>query len=166
MNLIVRMRQAVMTPRFPVLLLPILLATLPVATLGQVTCGITYENQNQLDYSLRVRRIKGVATDTRSTSVPGTCVGVFSEPDHRPVASVATDEDGRFSFEAIRPGKYRLVALQEGFGVANVILDVGSWPSGGIIHDRRLVVHLRPRGIDITSFIDWKSDGNRVSNSR
>jgi hypothetical protein len=83
-------------------------------------------------------------------------VGLFTENEHKLVTTVETDQDGAFAFGPIQPGRYRLVAKQSGLGVANVILQVGTWPSGGVLNSRELVVHLRPRGIDTTSFVDFR----------
>jgi hypothetical protein len=120
--------------------------------------SLEYENQNQTDYALKLRRVEGIAEDTQSppSPVPRTCVGLFTEDGRKLVTTVESDRDGKFAFGTIQAGKYRLVAKQPGLGVANVILEVGMWPSGGILTGRQLVVHLRPRGIDITSWVDSK----------
>jgi hypothetical protein len=132
-----------------------ILGLFPAIALGQVRCGISYEDQNQVDYNLRTRHAWGVAIDASATAVPKTCLGIFREPDHRLISSVESDENGQFDFGQIKRGKYRLVARYDSLGVANVILDIGLWPSGGVWRTRRLFVHLRPRGIDAVSFISW-----------
>jgi hypothetical protein len=119
--------------------------------------SMEYQDQNQVDYGpLNVRRIEGFARDMESTPVPGTCVGVFTEQGHRLVSRAETDKNGWFALGTVKPGRYRLVAKYDSFGVANVLLDVAAWPSGGIFHNRALAVHLRPRNIDTTSFVDRK----------
>jgi len=127
---------------------------------GEITCQISYDHQNQVDYHLWLRRIRGVAIDDSSTPVPKTCLGIFTEPDHHLFTSVETNDRGRFVFHLIKPGKYRLVAKYDSMGVANVILEVGAWPSGGIWRSKLLYVHLRPRGLDTPSFVDLKRTGN------
>lgn len=125
------------------------------------TCrSLEYQDQNQIDYGpLKVRRIEGWARDMQSTPVPGTCIGLFTEPNHRLVSSVETDDGGRFAFGNISPGRYRLMAKYDHLGIANGILEVAGWPSGGILKNRGLIVHLRPNGIDTGSYVDWKADG-------
>jgi hypothetical protein len=146
--------------QIPIKAIVAILALLPPVASGQVTCEISYKHQNQVDYSLRTRRAWGVAIDNLSTPVPKMCLGLFTEPDHRLISSVETNESGQFDFGTIKPGSYRLVANYDSFGAANVILDVGSWPSGGIWRAKLLFVHLRPSGIDTTSFVDWKRRGD------
>jgi hypothetical protein len=116
---------------------------------------LQYEHHNQVDYGpLKVRGIGGIATDKEAVPVPRTCIGVFTEPDHRLISSAETEDDGSFSFGKLKPGKYRLVAKYDGFGVANVLLEVVGWPSDGLVRNRALAVQLRPQGIDTTSYVE------------
>jgi hypothetical protein len=119
---------------------------------------LEYENQNQVDYELKLRRIEGTAVDIQSqpSPVPRTCVGLFAENQRKLLTTVETDRDGAFAFGPIQPGRYRLIAKQPGLGVANVMLTVRAWPSGGILNSRELVVHIRPRAVDSTSFVDFR----------
>jgi hypothetical protein len=122
--------------------------------------SLEYQDQNQVDYGpLKVRRVEGSARDMQSTPVPGTCIGIFTEPDNRLVTSVETDGEGRFALGNVSPGRYRLVAKYSNLGIANAILEVADWPSGGILTNRGLVVHLRPRGTDTGSYVDGKLHG-------
>jgi hypothetical protein len=144
------------------------LAVLPDMTFGQgpvqpspvvaESCrSLTYQSQNQVDYGpLTVRRIVGLVKDKDGVPVPHTCVGVFTEPGHLLASSVETDENGSFALGKVKPGRYRLVAKYDHFGVANVLLKLASWPSGGVMHNRVLVVHLISRSIDTTSYVDFR----------
>jgi len=45
---------------------------------------MTYENRNQVDYGLiRLQRLAGKATGRDGIAVPGVCVGLFTEGDHK-----------------------------------------------------------------------------------
>ena len=90
--------------------------------------SLEYQNQNQIDYGLKLRRIEGTVVDIQPppSPVPRTCVGLFTEDGRKLVTTVESDRDGAFAFGTIQPGKYRLIAKQPGLGVANVMLEVGA----------------------------------------
>jgi Carboxypeptidase regulatory-like domain len=114
-----------------------------------------YENHNQVDYGpLKVRAVRGmgiveVGDKTQpGTVVPRACLSLFTEKDHKLVASVTADSEGRFQFDAVSSGRYRLVARAEGFCTANVPLDIVKSSRG----KTKIVVHFRPAGIDTCSY--------------
>jgi hypothetical protein len=125
----------------------------PAATLAsEQPCDKTalYEDRNQVDYGpLRVQRIRGTAVDFNGVVIPGACILLFSESDHKFIASVESGKDGRFALSNIPPGAYRLVSRYDGFSVANARVEVGRF-SGW----RVLVVKMRPAGIDTGSYIE------------
>ena len=55
-----------------------------------------------------------------------------------------TDDNGKFRFQRIGRGMYRLVAEYPAFGTANTVAIVGGQG------ERSLVVRMRPAGIDTT----------------
>ena len=76
------------------------------------------------------------------------CVGVFTEVDHKLVAVVSTDQRGRFELKGIPEGTYRLVVKYEGFSPANAKVRIE--------HSRRnklLTVQMRPTGLDSGSVV-------------
>src|SRR5438270_12104970 len=87
-------------------------------------------------------------------SVPA-CIGLFTEKEHRLVASTVADEAGYFRFDSVPAGLYRLVVRdpQDLFCVANMPLRVvrGSRSSAKL-----LVIHMRPASIDDCSYGDFK----------
>ena len=122
-----------------------------------------YENRNQVDYGpLSVRVVSGrvlaeVGNPVHELGpVRGACMSLFTEREHRFLASVVPDEKGHFTFNSIRPGRYRLVVRAHPLCVANIPLRVVSWPSGGFFAGKRLVIHMRPAGIDRCSYGDYK----------
>lgn len=90
--------------------------------------------------------------DFASVPVPHVCLGLFDDKEHSIVATTTSSEDGHFSFRNIARGRYRLVVKIQGFGVANVPLALVAWPSGGFLHNASLTIHMRPAGIDVTSY--------------
>jgi Carboxypeptidase regulatory-like domain len=107
---------------------------------AQGECSITYENQNQVDYGpIRLHHVQGILMDIASVAVPNACVGLFDEDEH-PIATATSDIEGRFSFRIVARGKYRLVVRVEGFGVANVPLELVAWPFGGFFRTHSLVI--------------------------
>jgi hypothetical protein len=110
--------------------------------------GMPYGDDNQVDYRLRVRTLKGTAVDAEGVAVPGVCVGLFKEPEHELIAVVQTDNSGRFEMLKIHDGLYRLIASRQGFGLANARIVVGLRGS------KLIVIRMRPKGIDTTSFFE------------
>jgi Carboxypeptidase regulatory-like domain len=114
-----------------------------------------YENHNQVDYEpLKVRAVQGtgaVEADDKTQPgkiVPGACLSLFTEKEHKLVASSTADSKGRFHFAAVPVGGYRLVARSDGFCTANIPLEVvKSSP-----RKSKIVVRFRPAGIDTCSY--------------
>jgi|SRR5438309_1917630 len=126
---------------------------------GDAPCASStvYENHNQIDYGpLKVRAVRGmgiveVGDKTQpGRAVPGACLSLFTEKDHKLVASVAADSEGRFRFDAVSSGRYRLVARADALCIANIPVEV-------VRSSRKkteILVHFRPAGIDTCSYGD------------
>lgn len=55
---------------------------------GGSPCIAAYENHNQVDYGpLIVQEVTGIITDPQRRAVPQACVGIFTEKDHKLVAT-------------------------------------------------------------------------------
>ena len=112
-------------------------------------CVAGYENHNQIDYGpLVVQDVKGTITDPQQVAVPKVCVGIFTEKDHKLVATTESDADGKFSLQSVPPGRYRLVVKADPLCAANVPLQV-------VKNQKRkqvLRVHMKPRGLDSCSY--------------
>lgn len=79
---------------------------------------------------------------------PRGCLSLFTADSHKFVASTTVDQDGRFDFGPIPPGRYRLVARLPGFPTGNNAVTVvrSVWP-----RHRRIVVLFTCCGIDVCS---------------
>ena len=116
---------------------------------------ITYENRNQIEYQpLSISTIAGVALDKDKVPVPVVCLGLFTESDHRLVASTVTDGKGNFEFSQVAPGRYRLVAKYNGFCPANISLRLVRRSSKSQRRVERLVLHMQLAGVDSCSYGD------------
>jgi hypothetical protein len=112
-------------------------------------CMVEYENHNQIDYGpLIVQEVKGTITDPQQVAVPKVCVGIFTEKEHKLVATTESDADGKFSLQSLPPGRYRLVVNADPLCVANVPLQVVKRQKKKQI----LQVHMKPRGLDTCSY--------------
>ncbi|MGO9275413.1 MAG: hypothetical protein ACLQOO_35115 [Terriglobia bacterium] len=92
-------------------------------------CSTEYEDHNQIGVGpLRVRAVQGrcviQAGALERPGVSGACFVLFTENDHRLVASVRGDSDGHFEMEGVAPGRYRLVGRAEGLCTANIPIQV------------------------------------------
>jgi hypothetical protein len=127
-----------------------LLAAPSFAQNGDSTpCVAEYENHNQIDYGpLVVQDVKGTITDPQQVAVPKVCVGIFTEKDHKLVATTESDADGKFSLQSVPPGLYRLVVKAEPLCAANVPLQVVKQQK----KKHALLVHMKPRGLDSCSY--------------
>jgi hypothetical protein len=114
--------------------------------------AIAYADRNQFDYGpLRIAAVRGFARDSQGIAIPQVCLGVFTESDHRLVASGQTDQDGHFELKRVAKGDYRLVAQYDSFAPANAKLRVG-----GLWTGKALEVQMRPAGLDSGSSIRVK----------
>jgi Carboxypeptidase regulatory-like domain len=114
-------------------------------------CMAEYENHNQIDYGpLIIQKVKGTITDPQQGAVPKVCVGIFTEKDHKLVATTESDAEGKFSLQSVPPGRYRLVVKADPLCAANVPLQVVKSQKKKQV----LRVHMKPRGLDSCSYAD------------
>lgn len=124
-----------------------------------------YVNRNQLDpRPLSVTKLLGrvmvevgeLGGSTRETGpASGACLGLFTEREHQLVAIVSADKEGRFAFDAVPEGEYRLIVRADPLCLANVPLRVVRSQRGGT-RKKQVVVHMRAAGIDTCSYADYR----------
>lgn len=118
----------------------------------QCTTPVEYENKNQVDPpALSLWTLSGRVIDFQGVTIPDACLAMFREKDKKLVRAIVANRNGRFSIRGLRKGRYRLLVKVRGFCPANSKLVVGSKKPA-----RRVVVHMKPQGIDSCSFIDTK----------
>jgi hypothetical protein len=148
-----------MTLKLLTLIFIILIVTPVSAQQKEEPCKtpITYENRNQIEYSpLPIQIVSGVAQDKDGARIPGVCLGLFTEKEHRLVATAVTDEEGNFQFNQVPPGRYRLVAKYSGFCPANTLLRLTRRASNKKMKTKTLVLHMETAKIDHCSYGDYK----------
>jgi hypothetical protein len=95
---------------------------------------IKYENRNPVDpIPLSISLVSGgVIVETgdpggatsESSPITEACLGLFTEKEHRLVATAVVDNKSRFTFDTVPSGNYRLVVRAGPLCVANVPLRV------------------------------------------
>ncbi len=129
-------------------------------------CGmrIEYGNRNQVEPArLSVGLVSGLvisevgrdATRREVGPVSGACLGLFTEQDHRLVATIMADQQGYFEFSSVPSGQYRLVVQAKPLCLANVRLRVRR-RSISATSKHKLIIHMRAAGIDDCSYGEFK----------
>jgi Carboxypeptidase regulatory-like domain len=117
---------------------------------------LNYENKNQVDPKpLRLSIVLGSVEDVQGVSIPDVCLAIFTESG-KLVTQVTSDKNGKFAFSAVPAGEYRLVAKYSPFCTANVPIEVIEKDKRGKSKQRKVVVHMKPAGIDECSFGELK----------
>ena len=135
------------------LVLPMIILQLPNSSppLAQTCAEMAYENRNQVDYGpLQLGSVRGIAQDFQGVEIPRACVGIFTDADHKLVATGETDDHGRFVLSGVPKGVYRLVVKYPGFCPANALVRI----SGG--KGKSAIVHMKAAGIDTCSYVEAK----------
>jgi len=123
---------------------------------GTIQCSTEYEDSNQIDYGpLKISAVRGTTLiqigNKQQPDVPGACFVLFTEKDHKVIANVRSSKDGRFEFQGITPGQYRLVARADGLCTANVSLEV---VKSSQKQKTELLIHFIAVSLDTCSFAE------------
>jgi hypothetical protein len=135
-----------------------LLIVFPICTLGLAqTKGTPCEQPIHYDAEglrpqlghkpVSVRSVAGKLMDMSKVPMPEICIGLFTDEDHKLVASTVTGEDGRFDFSDVPRGKYRLLARVHGYYVAEIRVQVVGRPGGGILRRERITIGMQLPGV-------------------
>ena len=107
----------------------------------------TYVNENTTDPApLKIRDVDGVVRGLGGDAMSRVSVALFTEEGHALVASAMSDRDGKFRFEKVEKGRYRLVARIAGLCPANIPILVES----SLLAHRRVVITMQPKDIDLS----------------
>ncbi len=95
-----------------------------------------------------MREQQGTVRDPGGDPIPRAMVSLFTEDTHTLVGSETAGRDGKFKFEKVQKGAYRVVARVEGLCAANIPIIV----EGGLLGHRKLEITMRPKDIDTCSY--------------
>jgi hypothetical protein len=138
--------------------------TIQIATLGLMILSVgaradlgqsaavpvpVYVDENQTDPPpLKLDGVAGKVQGLGGDPMPRAVVSLFTEDTHTLVASVNSDKDGKFKFDKVGKGLYRVIARIDGLCTANIPVKVESSP----LADRRLIITMRAKDIDTCSY--------------
>jgi hypothetical protein len=108
-----------------------------------------YMNENSKDPApMKLRELQGTVRGLGGDPMPRAMVSLFTEDTHTLVGSETTDREGKFKFEKVQRGAYRVVARVEGLCPANIPVIM----EGGLLGHRKLEITMRPKDIDTCSY--------------
>lgn len=136
-----------------------------IVTLGLVILGIgaragvaqsaavpvpVYVDENAQDPApLRLDGLNGKVQGLGGDPMPRAVVSLFTEQaPHVLVASVNSDRDGKFKFDKVEKGLYRVIARVDGLCTANIPVKI----EGSVLAHHELVITMRPKDIDTCSY--------------
>jgi hypothetical protein len=108
-----------------------------------------YVNENPADPApLKLAGVEGTVRGLGGDAMSRASVSLFTEDRHDLVATVMSDKDGKFRFDKVGKGFYRVVARVEGLCAANIPILVES----SILAHHRLVITMQPKDVDKCSY--------------
>jgi hypothetical protein len=109
----------------------------------------TYANENSTDPPpLKLSGLTGRVRGLGGDGIPRATVSLFTEDKHILVASVNSDRNGKFHFDKVEHGLYRVVARVAGLCPANIPVKIES----ALILHHKLEITMRPKDIDTCSY--------------
>ena len=113
------------------------------------TAAAAYADENGTDPApLNLRRLEGKVVGLGGEPMPHTQVALFTENGHSLIGSVMSDREGKFRFDKVDKGLYRVVARAEGLCPANIPIKIES----SLLGKRKLIITMRPKDIDTCSY--------------
>lgn len=113
------------------------------------TGAAVYVDDNGTDPApLHLRELEGKVVGLGGEPMPQTPIALFTEDGHSLVASVISDRQGKFRFDKVEKGLYRVVARVEGLCPANIPVRIES----SLLTKHKLVITMRPKDIDTCSY--------------
>jgi hypothetical protein len=113
------------------------------------TTASAYVNENSTDPApLHLRELQGKVVGLGGDPMPRTELALFTENGHSLVATATSDREGKFRFDKVEKGLYRIVARIEGLCPANVPVKLES----SLLGKRKLVITMRPKDLDTCSY--------------
>jgi hypothetical protein len=108
-----------------------------------------YVNENSTDPApLKLDGLEGKVQGLGGDAMSGARVSLFTEEGHTLVSSVNSDRNGKFKFDKVEHGFYRVVARVEGLCPANIPVKI----EGSMLAKHKLIITMRPKDIDTCSY--------------
>jgi hypothetical protein len=108
-----------------------------------------YADENQVDPApLKLAGVEGRVRGLGGDNMSRASVSLFTEEGHALIATVVSDKDGKFRFDKVGKGLYRVVARVEGLCTANIPILVES----SILARHRLEITMQPKDVDKCSY--------------
>jgi len=108
-----------------------------------------YVNENQTDPSpLKMDGVEGVVRGLGGDPMPRATVSLFAEHGHALITTAITDKDGKFRFQKIDKGPYRIVAHVDGLCTANIPILV----EANVLAHHRLIITMQAKDLDRCSY--------------
>jgi hypothetical protein len=116
---------------------------------SQADAPAMYVNENSTDPPpLKLSGVEGQVRGLGGDSMPRVSVSLFTEVGHTLLSTVLTDKDGKFRFNKVEKGLYRVVARIPGLCPANIPVKI----EGSLLAHRRLEITMQPKDIDTCSY--------------
>jgi len=129
----------------------ILLSEPLLAQGGSVVCDSTVQfvDRNMVDYSVKVRAIRGKVVDVDGVGVSGACLALFNSDHSKLLRTFEASDNGEFTANGIKSGDCWLVVRdsQHAFCPASARLKLRSTRGRS-----SLVVNMRVQGMDSCSW--------------
>lgn len=113
------------------------------------TAAPAYADENQTDPApLKLTGVEGQVRGLGGDAMSRASVALFTDNGHALVATAMTDKDGKFHFNKVEKGLYRVVARVEGLCTANIPILVES----SLLAHHRLVITMQAKDVDRCSY--------------
>ena len=109
----------------------------------------TYVDENEKEpAALKLGTVEGKIHGLGGEAMPGASISLFTEDGHTLVATVASDKNGKYKFNKVEKGLYRIVARVEGLCPANIPIRIDTV----LLLHRKLDITMQPKGLDKCSY--------------
>ena len=126
-----------------------IIAAAPARAAQAPVAAPVYVNENSTDSPpLKLNGVDGTVRGLGGDPMSRASVSLFTEVGHTLIGTVVSDRGGKFRFEKVEKGLYRVLVEVEGLCTANIPVKVES----SLLAHRRLEVTMRPKDIDTCSY--------------
>ena len=126
-----------------------LIGAVPAQSFKPCDSKAAFVDRNMIDYTIRVRTLRGSITDPDGVAVPRDCVALFNSDHSKLLQTVQANEHGDFAMAGVGNGDYWLVVQdpQRAFCPAAARVKVRWYARKSMI-----LAHMEGAGIDRCSY--------------